>query len=165
MQVPCQDDIVTVPLSRNGVCVTQQCLNMSSGNVGLIRFTIRENVMSTVLVVDDSATLREMVCELLTKSGIQVICAGDGVEAKEQIQTNCPDLVVMDIVMPRMNGYDLCRWLKNHPKCAKVPVVICSSKNQEFDRYWGMKQGADAYIAKPFHPAELVDTVKMLLRG
>jgi twitching motility two-component system response regulator PilH len=121
--------------------------------------------MSTVLVVDDSATLREMVCELLTKSGIQVICAGDGVEAKEQIQTNCPDLVVMDIVMPRMNGYDLCRWLKNHPKCAKVPVVICSSKNQEFDRYWGMKQGADAYIAKPFHPAELVDTVKMLLRG
>lgn len=120
--------------------------------------------MSTVLVVDDSAMLREMVADLLTKSGITVIQAADGVEAMEKIKASCPDLVVMDIVMPRMNGYELCRWIKNDPTARDTPVVMCSTKNEEFDRYWGMKQGGDAYIAKPFHPAELVETVKQLLR-
>ncbi|MCT7951887.1 response regulator [Ancylothrix sp. C2] len=119
--------------------------------------------MSTVLVVDDSATLREMLSILLTNNGINVIEACDGVEAKEKIQATCPDLVVVDIVMPRMNGYDLCRWLKSDPKARKVPVVMCSSKIQDFDRYWGMKQGADAYVSKPFHPNEMLETVKVLL--
>lgn len=121
--------------------------------------------MSTVMIVDDSSTLREMLSELLKKNGMQVIEARDGVEAKEKIQAHCPDLVVMDIIMPRMNGYDLCRWLKSHPIAQKVPVVMCSSKREEFDRYWGLKQGADAYISKPFHPLELLNTVKQLLRN
>lgn len=121
--------------------------------------------MSTVMVVDDSITLREMISDLLKKSGLSVMLAGDGVEALEQIQTKCPDLVVLDIVMPRMNGYEVCRRLKNDPNTQHLPVVMCSSKSEEFDRYWGMKQGADAYIAKPFHPQELVGTIKQLLRG
>ena len=120
--------------------------------------------MSTVLVVEDSVTQREMIEDLLKGSGITVKTAGDGVEALEQMQGNCPDIVVMDIVMPRMNGYELCRRIKTDPKTERVPVVMCSSKGEEFDRYWGMKQGADAYIAKPFQPQELVGTVKQLLR-
>jgi twitching motility two-component system response regulator PilH len=120
--------------------------------------------MSTVLVVEDSVTQREMIEDLLKGSGLAVTTAGDGVEALEQIQNNCPDIVVMDIVMPRMNGYELCRRIKTDPKTERVPVVMCSSKGEEFDRYWGMKQGADAYIAKPFQPQELVGTVKQLLR-
>ncbi|GAP96786.1 MULTISPECIES: response regulator transcription factor [unclassified Leptolyngbya] len=121
--------------------------------------------MSTVLVVEDSVTQREMITDLLKGSGIEVTIATDGVEALEHIQGQCPDLVVLDIVMPRMNGYEVCRRLKADPKTQKVPVVMCSSKGEEFDRYWGMKQGADAYIAKPFQPTELVGTVKQLLRG
>ncbi|BAS54631.1 MULTISPECIES: response regulator transcription factor [Leptolyngbya] len=121
--------------------------------------------MSTVLVVEDSVTQREMITDLLKGSGIEVTIATDGVEALEHIQGHCPDLVVLDIVMPRMNGYEVCRRLKADPKTQKVPVVMCSSKGEEFDRYWGMKQGADAYIAKPFQPTELVGTVKQLLRG
>jgi len=120
--------------------------------------------MSTVLVVEDSVTQREMIEDLLKGSGLSVTTAGDGVEALEQMQGNCPDIVVMDIVMPRMNGYELCRRIKTDPKTQSVPVVMCSSKGEEFDRYWGMKQGADAYIAKPFQPQELVGTVKQLLR-
>ncbi|MCA6506816.1 MAG: response regulator [Pseudanabaena sp. M135S2SP2A07QC] len=120
--------------------------------------------MSTVLVVEDSVTQREMIEDLLKCSGLTVKTAGDGVEALEQMQGNCPDIVVMDIVMPRMNGYELCRRIKTDPKTERVPVVMCSSKGEEFDRYWGMKQGADAYIAKPFRPQELVGTVKQLLR-
>ncbi len=121
--------------------------------------------MSTVLIVDDSSTLREMISGLLIKSGMTVLEAKDGKEAKEKIQANRPDLVVMDIVMPNLNGYELCRWVKNNPDTEDIPVVLCSSKSEEFDRYWGMKQGADAYIAKPFHPMEMVKTVRQLLRG
>lgn len=116
-------------------------------------------------MVEDSFSQREMIIELLQGSGLQVTVASDGVEALEHIQGSPPDLVVLDIVMPRMNGYELCRRLKADPATQGVPVVMCSSKGEEFDRYWGMKQGADAYIAKPFQPTELVGTVKQLLRG
>ncbi len=121
--------------------------------------------MSTVLIVEDSVAQREMITDLLKASGLTVTHACDGVEALAQIQGACPDLVVLDIVMPRMNGYEVCRRLKADPKTQNVPVVMCSSKGEEFDRYWGMKQGADAYIAKPFQPTELIGTVKQLLRG
>ncbi|MEO0455415.1 MAG: response regulator [Cyanobacteria bacterium P01_A01_bin.114] len=120
--------------------------------------------MTTVLIVDDSPILREMVSDLLHKAGMTVLEAKDGAEAQEKVLATPPDLVVLDIVMPQMNGYELCRWIKTNPGTQSVPVVICSSKNEEFDRYWGMKQGADAYIAKPFRPTEMVETVKHLLR-
>jgi len=117
------------------------------------------------MVVDDSVTLREMIADLLKGRGLNVTVASDGVEALEKIEGHSPDLVVLDIVMPRMNGYEVCRQIKANPKTQNIPVVMCSSKGEEFDRYWGMKQGADAYIAKPFQPTELVGTVKQLLRG
>lgn len=122
-------------------------------------------VMSTVLVVEDSPTQRELITDLLKRSGLKVMVATDGMDALEQVQLSCPDLVVLDVVMPRMNGYEVCRRLKTDPKTQNVPVIICSSKGEEFDRYWGMKQGADAYIVKPFQPRELLVTVKQLLRG
>ncbi|MFZ4640928.1 MAG: response regulator transcription factor [Nodosilinea sp.] len=121
--------------------------------------------MSKILVVEDSVSQREMIVELLEGKGFDVAIAGDGMEALEQIQSTPPDVVVLDIVMPRMNGYELCRRLKADPITQKLPIVMCSSKGEEFDRYWGIKQGADAYIAKPFQPAELVGTVRQLLRG
>ncbi|MEO0488228.1 MAG: response regulator [Cyanobacteria bacterium P01_A01_bin.123] len=121
--------------------------------------------MGTVLVVEDSVAQREMITELLRKSGLDVTVASDGEEALAAIQGKMPDLVVLDIVMPKMNGYEVCRRIKADPTTQDVPVVMCSSKGEEFDRYWGMKQGADAYIAKPFQPTELIGTVKQLLRG
>jgi twitching motility two-component system response regulator PilH len=120
--------------------------------------------MSTVLVVEDSIPQREMIIELLRAIGLSVTVASDGMEALEQIQNQRPDMVVLDIVMPRLNGYELCRRIKADPSTQNVPVVMCSTKGEEFDRYWGMKQGADAYIAKPFQPTELMGTVKQLLR-
>ncbi|MFB2880343.1 response regulator transcription factor [Floridanema aerugineum] len=121
--------------------------------------------MATVLVVEDNKAQREMISELLIKMGLKVSVASDGVEALEQIDGNPPDLVVLDIIMPRMNGYEVCRRLKSNTKTQNLVVVMCSAKKEEFDRYWGMKNGADAYIAKPFHPQELVGTVKQLLRA
>ncbi len=121
--------------------------------------------MSTVLVVEDSVTQQEMIKDLLKESGLEVSVASDGSEALDFIQGTPPDLVILDIVMPKMNGYEVCRQIKSNPTTQNLPIVMCSSKGEEFDRYWGMKQGADAYIAKPFQPTELVSTVKQLLKG
>jgi len=121
--------------------------------------------MSTILVVDDSPMLREMISGLLDKSGLTITVAKDGQEAKDKILANPPDLVVLDVVMPNMNGYELCRWVKSNPPTQNVLVILCSSKSEEFDRYWGIKQGADAYVIKPFRPGELLGTVKTLLAG
>jgi len=121
-------------------------------------------VSAKVLVVEDSPPQREMITKILQENGMRVSSAGDGLEAMELIQQDCPDILVLDVVMPRMNGYELCRKLKADPKTEKVLVVMCSTKGEEFDKYWGMRQGADAYIAKPFQPAELISTIKQLIR-
>jgi len=120
--------------------------------------------MVTVLVVEDSRTQREMISGFLQEKGLQVTQASDGIEALNQIAAHRPDVVLMDVVMHRMNGYECCRRLKANPETQNVPVVMCSSKQEEFDRYWGLKQGADAYITKPFHPSELIQILKRLLK-
>jgi twitching motility two-component system response regulator PilH len=119
--------------------------------------------MSTVMVVDDSPTLRVMISDLLTKHGLQVIEAHDGMDAQEKMRSTLPDLVIMDVVMPRMNGYELCRWVKGEITSRKIPVIMCTTKSEEFDRHWGMKQGVDAYITKPFEPQQLMAIVNNLL--
>ncbi len=119
--------------------------------------------MVRVLVVDDSAMVLEMVSAHLKQHGMEVAEAHDGAEAVEKLKAFTPDLVVTDVVMPRMNGYELCRWIKSNASTKDVPVIMCTTKSEEFDKYWGMKQGADAYLTKPYHPPELIKTIKQLL--
>ncbi|NEO30540.1 MAG: response regulator [Symploca sp. SIO3C6] len=120
--------------------------------------------MSTALIVEDSIAQRENISILLQRIGLSVIYAKDGIEALEQVQNYHPELVVLDILLPKMNGYEVCRRLKSDEKTQNSIVVMCSSKGEQFDHYWGIKQGADAYISKPFLPQDLVCTVKYLLR-
>lgn len=121
--------------------------------------------MTTVLLVDDSLTTRKMISELLIKQGFEVESASDGIQALEVLPNMNPDLIILDIIMPKMNGYEVCRTIKSNPETKNVPVIICSSKSEDFDRYWAIKQGADAYIAKPFKEKELIDTIKQFLKG
>jgi len=119
--------------------------------------------MAKVLIVEDSLTQRELIAQLLKDNGLEVSTAVDGLDAMQQIQDNPPDVVILDIILPKMNGYEICRKIKANAKTQNLAVVMCSAKKEEFDRYWGMKQGADAYIAKPFRPQELLGTIKQLL--
>ena len=119
--------------------------------------------MSMVLVVDDSALAREMLVSELRRSGFQIDTAIDGADAKTKIEMDPPILVITDLIMPNVNGYELCRWIKTNPKTVKLPVIMCSTKSEDFDRYWGMKQGADAYITKPYQPKDMINAVKYLL--
>jgi twitching motility two-component system response regulator PilH len=119
--------------------------------------------MSMVLVVDDSTMAREMLVIELKRFGFQVLTAVDGLDAVERLKASIPAIVITDLIMPRMNGYELCRHIKNNPSTKQVPVIMCSTKAEEFDRYWGMKQGADAYITKPYQPQDMINAVKYLL--
>lgn len=121
--------------------------------------------MAIVLVVEDDCTQRQILSKLLTSIAVDVIFANDGVEALSLAESHSPKLVILDIIMPRMNGYEVCRQLKSHKKTHKPAVVMYSNKVEECDFYWGSKQGADAYISKLCHPQELVNTVQYLLQA
>ena len=120
----------------------------------------KRNFMGTILLVEDTPSEMELISHYLRESGYTVIAAQTAKEALARAVEQRPDAVVTDVVMPGMSGFELCRSLKKHPMTQKVPIVICSSKNLEIDRLWGMKQGADAYITKPFTREQLVRAVK-----
>ena len=115
--------------------------------------------MSKILVVEDSKTQREMITSLLQNNQFEVVTAKNGVEAIAQAEMLHPDLAILDIVMPEMNGYELCRKLRDNPETWNINIIMCSTKSTKVDRHWGYRQGANAYIGKPFRPEELVNTV------
>lgn len=108
-----------------------------------------------VLVVDDSKTELMYLTDLLQRRGVQVRTAENGDEALRRLAEDKPDLILMDVVMPGQNGFQLTRAITRDPQYANVPVIMCTSKNQETDRVWGLRQGARGYITKPVDPAEL----------
>ena len=108
-----------------------------------------------VLVVDDSKTELMYISDMLNKQGLQVRTAENGEEAMKRLAEDKPDLILMDVVMPGQNGFQLTRAISRDPLYADVPIIMCTSKNQETDRVWGMRQGARGYITKPVDAAEL----------
>lgn len=121
--------------------------------------------MSTALIVEDSATQMELISSCLRRGGLTIETAINGDEALAKINSKKPDVIILDVVLPDRSGFELCRDLKAESATSKIPVVICSTKSSEMDKFWGMKQGADAYLAKPVDQEELLRTVKQLLKG
>jgi twitching motility two-component system response regulator PilH len=119
--------------------------------------------MKKILVVDDSPTMRQLMTDALHGQGYQIITANDGEEALHKATTELPDLVLLDVVMPGKNGFQVCRQLKTDTATKHIKVIMVTSKNQKSDRFWGLKQGADAYLAKPFADAELLENVAACL--
>ena len=108
-----------------------------------------------VLVVDDSKTELMFLSDLLQKQGYQVRTAENAEQAMALLGEEKPDLILMDVVMPGQNGFQLTRSIARDAKYADVPIIMCTSKNQETDRVWGLRQGARDYITKPVNPSEL----------
>ena len=113
-----------------------------------------------ILVVDDSKTELYHLSELLAKRGYRVRTAENGEEALRRLAEDKPDLILMDVVMPGQNGFQLTRSITRDPRYAGVPVIMCTSKNQETDKVWGMRQGARDYIVKPVSGEELFAKIK-----
>ncbi len=113
-----------------------------------------------ILVVDDSATERFFFAELLSKNGYDVLTAENGAEALTKAKSEQPDLILMDVVMPGQNGFQVTRTISRDPGTSHIPIIICTSKSQETDRYWGLKQGARDYVVKPVDPKDLLNKIR-----
>ena len=116
--------------------------------------------MALVLIVDDSPTEQHVIATALEKRGFETVVASDGEEAILIAESQVPDLILMDIVMPGMNGYQATRQLAKNPATAAIPVVMVTSKDQETDKVWGLRQGAVEYLMKPIDDAALVAAVQ-----
>ncbi|HSA90554.1 MAG TPA: response regulator [Burkholderiales bacterium] len=118
--------------------------------------------IKSILIVDDSATDRQYLSDLLAKNGYQVSTAQNADEALAKARQLRPDLVLMDVVMPGQNGFQATRTLSKDEATKQIPIIICSSKGQETDRTWGLRQGARDYIVKPVSGPELLAKISAL---
>ena len=109
-----------------------------------------------ILLVDDSPTERHSINEILVKGGYEVVMAEDGEKGVAKAKSDNPDLVLMDVVMPGMNGFQACRAITTDEATKHIPVILCTSKNQETDKIWGVRQGAKDYVTKPVEANELL---------
>jgi twitching motility two-component system response regulator PilH len=113
-----------------------------------------------ILIVDDSATEQAVIAAPLRGDGYAVVTASNSDEALERLNREAFDLVLLDVIMPGVNGFQFCRSLRRDPRYAGMPIVLVTSKNQDSDRHWGMKQGATDYLTKPFSREQLLDAVR-----
>jgi twitching motility two-component system response regulator PilH len=116
-----------------------------------------------ILVVDDSWTELAMIATPLRNQGFDVVTAVDGDEALEKVFKERPQCIVLDVVLPKQNGFQLCRKLKNLDTSKHIPIILLTSKSTPLDKSWGLRQGADMYMTKPFSEDELLNNVRQLL--
>lgn len=119
--------------------------------------------MARILIVDDSPTQTLSLAKILKKHGHEVITAKDGAEGVEVAKAELPDLVLMDVVMPGVNGFQATRQITKHFSTSHIPVVMCTTKDQETDRIWGERQGAKGYVTKPVDEDTLIETLNKFL--
>ena len=119
--------------------------------------------MALVLIVDDSPTELHLFQNILEKSGFETLLADSGEEGIRAAQTSSPDCILMDVVMPGMNGFQATRKLTKDPSTANIPVIMITTKDQETDKIWGMRQGAVEYLVKPVPSEDLVEKIKSVL--
>ena len=124
-----------------------------------VRFRCGEFCMARILIVDDSPSQLEGLKRLVEKLGHQTLTATDGAAGVEAAKRDKPDLVLMDVVMPNLNGFQATRAISKDPGTAHIPVILVTTKDQETDKVWGMRQGAKAYVTKPVNEAELTRTL------
>ncbi|WP_305046985.1 response regulator transcription factor [Geoalkalibacter sp.] len=120
--------------------------------------------MAKILLVEDSNTDLTFLQKTLQVLPHELITAKDGEDAEAKVAAQKVDLIVLDVIMPKKNGFQVCRTLKKDPRFQHIPIIITTSKTAESDKFWGERQGADEYLTKPLAPAELLATVKKYLK-
>ena len=121
--------------------------------------------MARILIVDDSPSQLMGMKRIVEKLGHEAVTAEDGAAGVEAAKANLPDLILMDVVMPNLNGFQATRSITREPSTKHIPIVLVTTKDQDTDRVWGMRQGAKAYITKPFSESELADMIQQMLGG
>lgn len=119
--------------------------------------------MARILIAEDSETDVQFIKNALKPASHLFLIAKDGEEAEATARREMPDLIILDVIMPKKNGFQVCRDLKKDDNFKQIPIILLTSKSQDSDKFWGIKQGADEYITKPYEPDVLLGTVKKLL--
>jgi len=112
-----------------------------------------------ILIVDDSPTELKLIAVPFEGPDYSIVTASNGEEAVQKAMSERPDLIVLDVVMPKMNGFQACRKIKSTPELQHIPIIMLTSKSEKADEFWGKKQGADMYLTKPFNDKELMQAV------
>ena len=120
--------------------------------------------MAKLLLIDDEVQLLEMLQIRLEANGYEIVTANDGVEGIEKVKSENPDLIILDIMMPKMDGYEVCEILKNDPQYSKIPIIFLSAKAQEDNMKIGKEEGAEAFVKKPFETSDLLTKIEELLK-
>lgn len=120
-------------------------------------------VKQTVLVVDDDPLILQVVATVLDLEEFEVVTAGSAKQALEHLESRPPDLVVCDIMMPEMDGFELCERIRQAPDFGKLPIILLTARDSDDDRRRGVEVGGDAYLTKPFSPLELIDEIDRLI--
>ena len=121
--------------------------------------------MARILIVDDSPSQLMGIRRIVEKLGHEALTAEDGAAGVEAAKRELPDMILMDVVMPNLNGFQATRQISKDPTTSHIPVILVTTKDQETDKVWGMRQGAKAYITKPFNEAQLIEVINGLLSG
>jgi twitching motility two-component system response regulator PilH len=121
--------------------------------------------MARILIVDDSPSQLMGIRRIVEKLGHEALTAEDGAAGVEAAKREIPDMILMDVVMPNLNGFQATRSITREPTTKHIPIVLVTTKDQDTDRVWGMRQGAKAYITKPFSESELADMIQQMLGG
>lgn len=120
--------------------------------------------MKQILVIEDELDIRELICHHLKKEGFQALGVSDGETGYAEVQKRLPDAIILDLMLPGMQGLELCRMLRSKGRTARVPILILTAKEEEIDKLIGFEMGADDYITKPFSPRELIARLRAVLR-
>lgn len=121
--------------------------------------------LATILIVDDSPTETHVIKGIVEKGGYKVITADSGENGIAEATASKPDLILMDVVMPGLNGFQATRQLSRNPDTAEIPIIMVTTKGQETDRAWGLRQGAREYVVKPVAPDDLLSKIRMVLQS
>ena len=116
--------------------------------------------MAKILIADDSVAELQIFQQTLQPTGHTIITVLDGEAAEEKVKSEKIDLLILDVIVPKKNGFQVCRDIKSNEQYKNIPIIMVTSKDQESDKFWGMKQGADEYLTKPFKPEDLLKAVK-----
>src|SRR4029079_3421498 len=141
------------PITARAIVAEAREAERKGANMGSIR---------KILIVDDSATERHMLNDLLTKAGFDVVSSDNGEDAIVKAKAVKPDFILMDVVMPGLNGFQATRAISRDPETRSIPVILCTSQRQESDKIWGLRQGARDYIVKPVRKDDLLSKIAAL---
>jgi two-component system, chemotaxis family, response regulator PixH len=125
-----------------------------------IQVNSRLKQMTKILIVEDTPSEMQLMTLYLKDNGYQVVSANNAKDGLELVSKEKPDVVITDVVMEGMNGFEFCRVLKKNPETEKIPVIACTSRSQDLDKLWGKKQGVNVYVTKPYSQEDIIEAVK-----